>query len=444
MAEPITDVEQKTREVAGGIETPTVPKVDAVTIDADDPQTQLSVDQDRLLTQLPDLDMQQVGSEDVVQTPQKPESSVGQIAEVERTADKIQDASAAQGTVSYFIDPIQGVLSEEAIAKTATQPLDPKATVQYQMSQLMESIKEGTPPPAWASGAVRKVTAIMNQRGMGASTMAASAMVQAVMEAGIPIAAADAQAYGKIQLQNLSNEQATALQNAATVAGMDTANLNARLTSAVNNAKNFLSMDIANLTNEQTSNTLTYQSKLKGILTDAAEENARKQFNAKNELQVEEFFTELGVQIETANANRNAAMDQFNISEKHALAQYNRTMQDAREKFNVNMQFAVDQSNVLWRRETNTADTALQNETNRINTQNSYNASQQAMNQLWQMYRDNATFNYQKTENALNRQEAIGLMALQYSYNQQLLDRQQKDNLQKLVGAFISGWGGSS
>ena len=312
------------------------------------------------------------------------------------------------------------------------------------MSQLMESIKEGTPPPAWASGAVRKVTAIMNQRGMGASTMAASAMVQAVMEAGIPIAAADAQAYGKIQLQNLSNEQATALQNAATVAGMDTANLNARLTSAVNNAKNFLSMDIANLTNEQTSNTLTYQSKLKGILTDAAEENARKQFNAKNELQVEEFFTELGVQIETANANRNAAMDQFNISEKHALAQYNRTMQDAREKFNVNMQFAVDQSNVLWRRETNTADTALQNETNRINTQNSYNASQQAMNQLWQMYRDNATFNYQKTENALNRQEAIGLMALQYSYNQQLLDRQQKDNLQKLVGAFISGWGGSS
>jgi hypothetical protein len=71
------------------------------------------------------------------------------------------------------------------------------------MSELMDSIQEGKPPPPWASGAVRKVSSIMQSRGIGASSMAASAMTQAVMEAGISIANADAQSYGKIQLQML-------------------------------------------------------------------------------------------------------------------------------------------------------------------------------------------------------------------------------------------------
>ena len=50
--------------------------------------------------------------------------------------------------------------------------------------------------------------------------------------------------------------------------------------------------------------TLSYNALTQAIFKDAAEENARQQFNAKNELQVEEFFGELGSQVETANANR--------------------------------------------------------------------------------------------------------------------------------------------
>ena len=71
---------------------------------------------------------------------------------------------------------------------------------------------------------------------------------------------------------------------------MDTANLDARLTAAVNNAKTFLTIDVQNLTNEQQASTLTYNAKLQGLFTDAAADNARQQFNAKTQAQVDQFF----------------------------------------------------------------------------------------------------------------------------------------------------------
>ena len=265
-------------------------------------------------------------------------------------------------------------------------------------------------------------------------------MIQAVMESGMPIAAADAQSYARIQLQNLTNEQATALQNATTVAGMDTANLNARMPAAVNNARNFLAMDTANLTNAQQTKSINYQSKVQSALTDAGADNARKQFNAKNELQMEEFFAELGSQIDSANANRNAAMEQFNVSEENAMKTYNQSMLDSRERFNATAKFAIDQSNFTWRRDVNTANTATQNEINRINVQNEYNASQNAMNNLWQKYRDNATFNFNKIESGFDRQHAIGLMAIENSYNQDLLNEQEKKDLIGAVAKFVANW----
>ena len=230
------------------------------------------------------------------------------------------------------------------------------------------------------------------------------------------------------------------MQKASTIAGMDTANLDARMTGAVNNAKNFLQMDLTNLSAEQAAKTLDYQSLLQGLFTDSAAENTKIQLNAKTETQVQEFYDELGTQVDAANQNRTAAMEQFNVSEENAMTQFQETTIDSREKFNANMGYAVDQSNVQWRRQINTANTTVQNETNRINTQMAYNASQQAMNFLWQKYRDNATFNFQKIENAFGREHAIGLMALEYSYNQQLLSQQEKKDLIKTIGGFVRSW----
>ena len=347
------------------------------------------------------------------------------------------DMTGAIGEVSKEIEDITGVATT---GEAATQALDEKATVKYQMANLMSDIEEGKPLPAWASPAVRKVQAVMQSRGMGASSMASAAMVQAVMESGMPIAAADAQSYARIQLQNLTNEQQTALQNSTILAGMDTANLNARMTAAVNNAKNFISMDVANLTNDQQAKAISYQAKTQAALTDAGADNARKQFNAKNELQMEEFFAELGSQIDSANANRNAAMEQFNVSEGNSMLTYNQSMRDAREKFNATAKFAIDQSNVTWRRDVNTANTATQNESNRIDVQNEFNASMSSLNNLWQMYRDNATFNFNKIESQLDREQAIGLMALENSYNQELLNKKEKTDFINAVSRFVVNW----
>lgn len=378
--------------------------------------------------------------------PMAPAPDVGQVAGIAGVTPGIETlgpAQAAQLTPTQpYVDMtgVEGQLSPEAIATAATAELDPRATVQYQLGELMSSLESGGPMPAWASPQVRKVNAVMQARGLGASSMAAAAITQSLMESGVQIAAADANKYAAIQLQNLNNRQQTALANAAQVAAMDKANLSARLQGAVTEAQSLLSVDLKNLDNKQKSDTLTYSSLVQGLFKDAAEENARQQFNAKNQLQVDEFFAELGSQVETANANRVAAMRQFNVSEANAMKQFNQQVRDSRDKFNANMSFAIDQSNTVWRREINTANTALQNETNRINVQNTYNATQTAMNQLWQQYRDNASWNFQKSESELARQHDIGTMAMQFANSKEMYAKEQKDELVAGVGSWIARW----
>tara|TARA_X000001388_G_scaffold20060_2_gene13269 strand:- start:28 stop:1374 length:1347 start_codon:yes stop_codon:yes gene_type:complete len=382
-----------------------------------------------------------------VTTPTQKTTDVGQVSAIERIAPNVTQAQDTQiAPRSSYVDMtgVEGTVSPEAIATAQTETLDPKATVQYQLGELMSSIEDGKPLPAWASPAVRKVSAVMQARGMGASSMAAAAMTQAVMESGINIAVQDANKYATIQLQNLNNKQKTALQNALTVAGMDRANLSARLQGAVTNAQSLLTVDVKNLDAAQKTSTINFNALTQGLFKDAAEENARQQFNAKNQLQVENFFAELEAQVETANKNRVSAMAQYNAGEANSVAQFNSSLRDARDKFDSNMQFAIDQSNVNWRRQVNTANTATQNETNRINTQNLYNASQNALNSLWQKYRDNASWNFQKSESFLQRQHEVGIMGMEFANSQSIYDQKQKDNLATGVGNWIAQWMASS
>ena len=378
----------------------------------------------------------------VVPTQQTP--NLGQIDNVTQISPDITSMTAAQiedaRRPQIDMTQVQGTVSAGSQAVAATEELDQRATVQYQLGELLGSIEEGKPMPAWAAPAVRKVAGVMQARGLGASSMAAAAMTQAVMESGVVIAAQDANKYATIQLQNLNNKQQTALTNAAVVAGMDKANLSARLQASVVNAQTLLATETKNLDARQQGNTLSYNALTQALFKDAAEDNARQQFNAKNELQVEEFFAELGSQVETANMNRIAATQQFNAGEVNAQSQFNTAMRDNREKFNANLQYAVDQSNVQWRRQVNTADTALQNETNRINTQNQYNASQNALNNLWQRYRDEAAWSLQKTESFLQRQHEVGIMAMEFANSKELYSKQQKDQLAAGIGNWLALW----
>ena len=354
------------------------------------------------------------------------------------TADS-PEAVAAQGTLSSnaIIGDIQGAVSAQSIAAAAQGTVSQEATVKYQIGELFKSMSEGSEPPAWAAPAVRKVTAVMQQRGLGASSMAAAAITQAVMESGIPIAAQDAKTYATMDLTNLSNEQAAALKNAATYAAMDTNNLNARMTAASNNAKSFLAIDSANLTNSQASNTLSFQAKVQKLTTDQAQENAARQFNAKNEAQVMQFFTELGTQVENANATRIAAMRQFNTDQGNATARFVSQMEDSRDKFNSNMGAQIDQSNANWRRQINTDNTALSNETNRINAQNLLGLNTAAQNQLWQRYRDEAQWVLQKAENASSRAHSFAMTSQQNDFSRETYETEFTDNLYSEMGRAV-------
>jgi hypothetical protein len=361
--------------------------------------------------------------------------------EAAEAAPKVGAATAATGRPSEeaVMEAAQGQISPESLAVAATQELDPRATTRYQLAELFEGIEEGGPPPAWAAPAVRQVRAVMQQRGLGSSSMAAAATMQAMMESGIAVAAQDANKYATIQLQNLNNEQAAALQNAAALVQMDMANLNNRQQAAVNNAKAFLSMDVQNLTNEQQANTLTYQTKAQALLSDAAAANAAAQFNAKSENEIQEFFTELGVQIESANVARKIAVDQFNTNQEISLEQFNKQMDTATDQFNANMALAIDQSNAVWRRNVNTRNNAMQNEANRQNAMNLLSLQQNALNQLWQRYRDKAAWVVKISENATDRAHNAAMQSAAISANASAYSDKVNDYLK--ITAIDAIWG---
>ena len=58
---------------------------------------------------------------------------------------------------------------------------------------------------------MRSANAVLQQRGLGASSMAGQAVVQAAMEAALPIAQLDAATIAKFETQNLSNRQQAAM-----------------------------------------------------------------------------------------------------------------------------------------------------------------------------------------------------------------------------------------
>ena len=359
--------------------------------------------------------------------PEKIAAPVAEAAQVTETP--TLTAAKAGPSTGALMEAAQGQLSEESLAKAATEDLDPRATTKYQLEELFAGFEDGKPLPAWAAAPVRRVTAVMKQRNLGKSSMAAAATVQAMMESGIPIAAQDAQKYATIQLQNLSNKQQAVLQNAAASAQMDTANLNARQQALANNAKAFLTLDVQNLTNEQQAATIDYQGKLQTLLTNMAQENAMRQLNAKTQAQVDMFFAELGTQIESANLNRKAAVEQYNVSQQNAMAQFNSQMQTAREQFNSNMSAQIEQSNAQWRRSINTANTATQNAANQQNIMNILSINQQALANLWQAYRDQASWSLQISENNLARAHNAAMQSMAIASNESMYDEKFDDFL---------------
>ena len=355
------------------------------------------------------------------------------------TVDGTPEAVAARGKLSSesVIGDVQGTDSEQSVVQAAQGEVSEQSTVKYQLEQLFSSFEEGKPLPAWAAPAVRNVGSIMQSRGLGSSSMASAAITQAIMEAGIPIAKADADRHAGMDLANLNNMQQSVLQNAMTYASMDKANLDARMQAAVNNAKSFLTIDTQNLTNEQQMATIDYQGQLQQLTSNQAAENAAAQFNAQSQNQIDEFFAELGSQIETTNLNRVAAQNQFNVNEENALRQFKASADDARERFNTEMAVQISQANAQWRREINTANTANQNAANQLNAQNLLGVTQSAMDALWQRYRDEAGWALQIAQAGEQRFHEIGLLGMEIDANTDNYKMQTNNAQQTELGKAI-------
>ena len=228
--------------------------------------------------------------------------------------------------------------------------------------------------------------------------------------------------------------------NAATYASMDMANLNNRQQAEVLNAQAFLQLDMANLTNKQQGEVLQYQAKTQSLFTDAAADNARKQFNAQSENQLESFFADLGARVRNENLNRVSAMRQFNVNEENAQARYNTSVIDSRDKFDSTMQAQINQSNAAWRRQINTSNTANQNEANRQNALNLLNVSQNALNRIWQAYRDESGWLTQKSMNREQFAHELAKLGLSGDVNARLFNQQVKANTWSAIGTGLYNW----
>ena len=247
----------------------------------------------------------------------------------------------------------------------------------------------------------------------------------------------EAQIMQNLTLANLDADMKAALSDASTYANMDLTNLNNKQQAQVKNAEAFLNLDLTNLSNKQQGEVLKYQTQANALFSDAAADNARKQFNAQSENQVNEFFAQLGAQVAQQNAQRVAAMKQFNVDQVNSHARFNANLVDNREKFNSTMQAQINQSNAQWRRQINTVNTAEQNEANRQDALNLLGMNQNALNNLWQAYRDESSWLFKQGLTREQFAHEIATINLQGAIKKSLYSMEESGNLYRDLGGIV-------
>ena len=329
-------------------------------------------------------------------------TSVSNLDAAQGTAVKVDSPAARQIQDGEIIDGVADAqkaakFTEQIQAAEATP--SKQATVKGQLESLMQDFEGGETPP-WAAGAMRNVSAQMAARGLGASSMAGQALVQAAMESSLPIAMADAQTVAGFEMANLSNrqqrsmlaaeqraafmgqefdqdfqarvlvaskitdianmnftaEQQIALENSRAANTMELANTSNKQALVMGEAAALSNLDMANLNNRQQAAVQNAQTFLS---TDMA--------NLSNEQQVELFKGQTRSQsLFSDQAAENAALqfnatsenqtdqffsnlkvqnNQFNTAQDNAMKQFNAGDESAMSKFNAEVANQRDQFN---------------------------------------------------------------------------------------------------
>lgn len=299
-------------------------------------------------------------------------------ARAEATA-KATEAAAAQGTVTEDM------------------------TVQGQLAKLTANF-DAKNPPSWAAGALREATAVMAARGLGASSLAGQAIIQATLEKALPIATADAAIFQQMGLQNLSNKQQTAVlaaqqraaflgqefdqtfqarvTNAAKISDIANLNFTATQQIALENSRMAQTVDLANLSNQQAA-IMAYAAQVANLeVTNLTNKQQAAVVNAQAFLQMDlanltnqqqtvlfktqqmttsllsdsasmnaslQFNAASTTQVDQFNSTLSTQVTQFNATQKNAIAQFNTDQENALSKFNAEVQNQRDTFNATQR-----------------------------------------------------------------------------------------------
>ncbi len=228
-----------------------------------------------------------------------------------------------------------------------------------------------------------------------------------------------------VGLTEANNDQQAVVQNAVLMSQANLVEADFYQKSQIQNAQAFLQTDMTNLNNQQQANVLKSQFQQQTLLSNQSAENAARQFNAVSENQKEQFMASLNTQINQFNTAQMNATAQFNAQQKNAAEarragleadinkanaaivnqtkQFNQQLEFQREQWNTANTQAIQNSNVNWRRKANLADTAAANAINQQNVANAFGLTSAAQSFLWQELRDQASFDFQWSDNTATR-----------------------------------------
>jgi len=360
----------------------------------------------------------------------------------------VKDLTAAQGEAVVMTNPVQreiqdgelisgvadatkaAAFTEQVQAATATP--SEKATVQGQLSELMADF-EGGETPAWAAGAMRAATAAMAARGLGASSMAGQAIIQATMESALPIAMADAQTTAGFEMQNLSNRQQRAMlaaqqratfmgqefdqafqarvSNAAKISDVANMNFTAEQQVALENSRNANTVNLTNLTNRQAmilaeaSAISQLESQNLSNQQQAAVQNANSflqvdMANMNNAQQTSMFKAQSTVQsLLTDQAAENASR-QFNASSENQTKQFMANLTTQANQFNAAQETAISQFNAGEENAVDKFNASMEEQRNQFNAQNGLVVAQ--ANAQWRQNVDTLNTAAQNEANMIN------------------------------------------
>jgi hypothetical protein len=347
-----------------------------------------------------------------------PNNPNAQITAAQQTASSVGNLQAAQGNASLINNPVQRqiqqgeLISGVADAQVASQFTEQiqaaqatpsqQATVQGQLANLTANF-DGTNPPPWAAGALRSATAQMAARGLGASSLAGQAVIQATIESALPIAQADASVFAQFEGQNLSNRQQRAMlaaqqraqfigqefdqafqsrvQNSARIGDIANMNFTAEQQVQLENSRAVNTMNLNNLSNSQAMvmaeaaalaqlDTANLSNRQQSAVQNAQNFLQYDMANLSNRQQTELFKSQQRVQsLFTDQAATNAAA-QFNASSQNQVDQFFANLGSQVSQFNATQQNAQAQFNAGQTNTVNRFNAELNNQRDQFNAQN--------------------------------------------------------------------------